>query len=194
MGQQRDTTPRAFSIPRPKGFPCGSLWTSLGWPHIILSSLKDSGPQNSCSRPPPWLLVSEPRLGGPREVGGKVGDSQRGSERAECVRAKGQVWYAPCNDSNTNNDAGRMGHLLSSRPCAKHFAWISSRYRSMAQHIREFPRRFQLMGMGKQRPLMEEAGRRPKPSHGGAGRELLTCPSVEVSREPELDWGGAAWW
>lgn len=147
-GQQRDTTPRVFSIPRRKEFPCGGLWASLGWPHIILSPLKDLGALG--------------RLRGGEEILKEGAKGQSVSEpRARCgmhpvivaikimMPAERGICCLP----------GPMPSVL--HGLAHDIGlWFST--------LRQFPQRVQLMRMGKQRPLMEEVGRCPKSSHGGA--------------------------
>lgn len=56
--------------------------------HITLPPhLKDSGPQSSYLRPPPWPFASEPSLGSPQETAGRGGDPHR--------EAKGQRLLEP---------------------------------------------------------------------------------------------------
>lgn len=111
-----DTTARALA--RSPGCPPSSIprlgrlvtWGGVSGPlcggptgHIVLHPhLKDSGPQSSYLRPPPWPFASEPRLGSRQETGGRAGDPHRESIRAKTVGAKGRRGSQPHHNSNKN--------------------------------------------------------------------------------------------
>lgn len=108
---------------------CGGLWMSMWWAvgHIVFPPcLEDSGSQSSCLRPLPWLFASEPRLEGPWEAGGRIGDPCRGSKRSKNVRAKGQGWYQPCHVNNKMNNRWQESCTSHARHCAKRFMWANS--------------------------------------------------------------------
>lgn len=88
VDQKRDITPRApggpqdiHSLSHSQGFP---LWEALDLfgvaPHCPALSRRLRAPE-LLFRTPPWPCAIEPRLEGPREVGRRVGDPQRGSKR-----------------------------------------------------------------------------------------------------------------
>lgn len=76
--------PQAWEVPNmEQGWWGGrSLDLAVVAPHRATSSGRHRS-QSSCLTPPPWPFASEPRLEGPWEAVGRIGDPHRRSKRAE---------------------------------------------------------------------------------------------------------------